>query len=103
MMLMLLLGFVFAVPVIHAHYNEASVEHFEKEVRSEIKKCPICSFLTHHQQEKYLLSGHQPLTAPVRTFKEKLPELIVGIYIFKLQGLTNRGPPLSRKLDIALV
>jgi hypothetical protein len=95
MMLILLLGFVFAIPVIHAHNNEAPVEHFEKEIGSEVKKCPICTFLTHHQHEKYLASVHQPLTALVRAYTAKLPKLVVGIYILTLQGLTNKGPPLS--------
>ena len=103
MMLILLLGFVFAIPVIHAHYNEASGEHAEMEIGSEIKKCPICTFLTLHQQEKYLISVHQPLKVPVQTGTAKLPQVIVGIYVFTLQGTTNKGPPLFQKLDIALV
>ncbi|MEJ7558437.1 MAG: hypothetical protein WKF66_09035 [Pedobacter sp.] len=103
MILVMLLGFVFAVPVFHAHYNEGLVEHTEKEIESEIKKCPICTILTHYQHEKYLISGRQLLTAPVRTFTVKLPEVILGIYIFTLQGLTNKGPPLFQKLAIGLV
>jgi len=103
MMLIFLLGFVFAVPVIHAHYNKASVEHAEKEIGSEVKKCPICTFLTHHHQDKYLISVHQPLATPVRSITANLPEFIVCIFISPLQGLTNKGPPLFQKRDIALV
>jgi hypothetical protein len=95
MMLILLMAFVFAAPLIHTHYNEASVELAEKEIIPEIKKCPVCTFLAHYQQEKYLISLDQPSMAGVRTVTVKLPEVFVGTYIYTLQGLTNKGPPLS--------
>ena len=95
MMLVLLMAFVFAAPLIHTHYNENSVELAEKEIQSEIKKCPVCAFLAHHQQEKYLISLDQASLARVRTVEVKLPEIFVGAYIYTLQGLSNKGPPLS--------
>jgi len=91
---MLLLS-VFALPMVHAHHNDAPTSHTEKQITAASAKCTICSFLSHHEQQDYLIPTDHSLPQPVRTYTTILPGFFAGIYKFTLQGFTNKGPPLS--------
>jgi hypothetical protein len=92
-LLVALIIFLFAAPTLHAHHNEAPLKHREKPVVSTSYKCLTCSFLSHQQHQKYLISLGYPSVAAVRIFIPFLSRAIARVHEFSQQGFTNKGPP----------